>query len=109
MSIKKIVLTGGCGFIGHHFAEHVHKNTDWNIIIIDKLNYASKGLDRLRNNKLIESPRVKIFTIDLCNELSDGITAIFKKSIVFSNKNIAFFKYICKNIKASTLPLIIYN
>jgi hypothetical protein len=37
------------------------------------------------------------------------ITAIFKKSIVFSNKNIAFFKYICKNIKASTLPLIIYN
>jgi len=70
---KTIVLTGGCGFIGHHFAEHVHKNTDWNIIIIDKLNYASMGLDRLRNNKLIESPRVKIFTIDLCNELSEGI------------------------------------
>jgi len=70
---KTIVLTGGCGFIGHHFAEHVHKNTNWNIIIIDKLNYASMGLDRLRNNKLIESPRVKIFTIDLCNELSDGI------------------------------------
>lgn len=70
---KTIVLTGGCGFIGHHFAEHIHKNTDWNIIIIDKLNYASMGLDRLRNNKLIESPRVKIFTIDLCNELSEGI------------------------------------
>ena len=33
---KTIVLTGGCGFIGHHFAEHVHENTDWNIIIIDK-------------------------------------------------------------------------
>ena len=31
------------------------------------------GLDRLRNNKLFESPRVKIFTIDLCNELSEGI------------------------------------
>ena len=70
---KTIVLTGGCGFIGHHFAEHIHKNTDWNIIIIDKLNYASMGLDRLRNNKLIESPRVKVFTIDLCNELSEGI------------------------------------
>ena len=70
---KTIVLTGGCGFIGHHFAEHVHKNTDWNIIIFDKLNYASMGLDRLRSNKLIDSPRVKIFTIDLCNELSDGI------------------------------------
>lgn len=71
--VKTIVLTGGCGFIGHHFAEYIHKNTDWNIIIIDKLTYASMGLDRLRNNLLINSPRVKIFTIDLCNELSEGI------------------------------------
>ena len=70
---KTIILTGGCGFIGHHFAEYVHKNTDWNIIIIDKLTYASMGLNRLRNNLLITSPRVKIFTIDLCNELSEGI------------------------------------
>jgi dTDP-glucose 4,6-dehydratase len=70
---KTIILTGGCGFIGHHFAEYVHKNTDWNIIIIDKLTYASMGLNRLRNNQLITSPRVKIFTIDLCNELSEGV------------------------------------
>jgi dTDP-glucose 4,6-dehydratase len=70
---KTIVLTGGCGFIGHHFAEFVMKNTDWNIIIIDKLTYASMGLDRLRNNGLFNSSRVKIFTIDLCNELSEGI------------------------------------
>jgi len=70
---KKIVLTGGCGFIGHHFAEYIHKNTDWNIIIIDKLSYASMGLNRLRNNCLIQSDRVKIFTYDLSNEISDGI------------------------------------
>lgn len=70
---KNIILSGGCGFIGHHFAEYIHKNTDWNIIIIDKLSYASKGLDRLRNNELLYSKRVKVFTIDLCNELSEGI------------------------------------
>jgi len=70
---KTIVLTGGCGFIGHHFAEYVHKNTDWNIIIIDKLSYASMGLNRLRNNELLYSKRVKVFTIDLCNEMSEGI------------------------------------
>jgi len=72
-STKTIVLTGGCGFIGHHFAEYVHKHTDWNIIIIDKLSYASMGLNRLRNNKLVNSKRVKIFTFDLCNPISDGI------------------------------------
>ena len=33
---KTIIVTGGCGFIGHHFVEHLLKNTDWNIIIIDK-------------------------------------------------------------------------
>lgn len=71
--VKKIVLTGGCGFIGHHFAEYVHKNTDWEIIIIDKLSYASMGLNRLRNNELLYSKRVRVFTIDLCNELSEGI------------------------------------
>jgi len=70
---KKIVLTGGCGFIGHHFAEYVYKNTDWDIIIIDKLTYASMGLNRLRNNILLYTPRVKVFTIDLCEELSEGV------------------------------------
>ncbi len=70
---KKIVLTGGCGFIGHHFAEYIHKNTNWDIIIIDKLSYASMGLERLRNNELYYSKRVKVFTIDLCNELPEGI------------------------------------
>jgi dTDP-glucose 4,6-dehydratase len=70
---KTIILTGGCGFIGHHFAEYVFKNTDWNIIIIDKLSYASLGLNRLRNNELLYSNRVKVFTLDLCNELSEGV------------------------------------
>jgi dTDP-glucose 4,6-dehydratase len=71
--VKKIILTGGCGFIGHHVAEYIHKNTDWDIIILDKLSYASMGLNRLRNNLLLFSPRVKVFTIDLSNQISVGI------------------------------------
>lgn len=71
--MTKIVITGGCGFIGHHFAEYVHRNTDWDIVIIDKLTYASLGYNRLRSNKLLDSARVKIFPIDLCVELSLGI------------------------------------
>jgi dTDP-glucose 4,6-dehydratase len=69
----KIILTGGCGFIGHHFAEYIHKNTDWEIIIFDKLTYASMGFNRLKNNELFYSKRVKIFTIDICNDISEGI------------------------------------
>lgn len=70
---KTILLTGGCGFIGHHFVEHIFLNTNWNIIIIDKLTYASHGLERLRDTGVIDSERVKIFTYDLVNPLSIGL------------------------------------
>ena len=70
---KTILITGGCGFIGHHFVEHIYKNTDWNIIILDKLTYASHGLERLRDTETLHSRRVKIFTYDLSHPLSIGM------------------------------------
>ena len=69
----KIIVTGGCGFIGHHFVEHVYKNTDWEIIIIDKLSYASNGFERLRDTDTLNDKRVKVFTSDLILPLSDGL------------------------------------
>ena len=69
----KIIITGGCGFIGHHFVEHIFKNTDWEIIIFDKLSYASNGFERLRDTDTLNNSRVKIFTNDLINSLPEGI------------------------------------
>ena len=71
--MPKIVITGGCGFIGHHFVEHIFINTDWDIVVIDKLNYASKGFERMRDTQILNSDRVSIFTSDLINELSPGL------------------------------------
>ena len=59
---KTILVTGGCGFIGHHFVEHIYHNTNWNIVIIDKLSYASNGFERLRDTEVLDNPRIKIFT-----------------------------------------------
>ena len=70
---KKILITGGCGFIGHHFVQHILKNTDWNIIVLDKLNYASMGLERLREIGVFENPRVKILTYDLQYSITIGM------------------------------------
>ena len=70
---KTVLITGGCGFIGHHFVEHIFVKTDWNIIVLDKLTYASHGLERLRNTETLDSGRVKVFTYDLSHPLSIGL------------------------------------
>ena len=70
---KKVLVTGGCGFIGSHFVYHIMKNTDWNIVIIDKLTYASFGFDRLREIEVLENKRVKIITWDLCVPISESL------------------------------------
>jgi len=69
----KILITGGCGFIGHHFVEHVFKNTDWDIVIIDRLSYASNGFERLRDTETLDNNRIKVFTCDLILPLSEGL------------------------------------
>jgi len=73
---QTILVTGGCGFIGHHFVEHVIKNTKWKIIIIDKLTYASMGFKRINESifeDAINIKRLKIYTWDLSEKLSIGM------------------------------------
>ena len=70
---KKVVITGGAGFIGHHVVEHLIRETDWQIIVLDKLNYASFGLEKLRSAEACPHARVKIFPIDITLPLTEGV------------------------------------
>ena len=70
---KKVILTGANGFVGHHVLEHFLKNTDWEIYCLDKLSYASSGHDRIRDIKAFDDKRVKIFTMDLCMPVTEGL------------------------------------
>ena len=69
----KLCLTGAFGFVGAHFVEHFLKNTDWDIVVLDKLSYATNGFDRLRDINIFDEKRVKIFVVDLNLPLSDGV------------------------------------
>ncbi len=69
----KILLTGRARFIGHHFVEHLLKNTDWEILILDRLNYASNGLERLRDINVFDEKRVFVFTADFTKPIEEGL------------------------------------
>jgi len=72
---KNILITGACGFIGHHLVEYLLKNTTYNITIIDKLSYASFGLKRLKEIGALDNPRVKIHIYDLCSSIDVGFVS----------------------------------
>jgi dTDP-glucose 4,6-dehydratase len=71
--MKKALITGGAGFIAHHLIGYLLKNTDWEIITLDRLDY-SGNLNRLHDLMLsFDSEvrkRVKIVHHDLKAELN---------------------------------------
>ena len=69
----KIIITGGCGFIGHHLVEHFLKSTNRQLYIIDKLTYASSGFDRVRDIKAFDNDRVTLFTTDISSSIPIGM------------------------------------
>ena len=46
--MKNVLITGGAGFISHHLIYYLIKNTNWNIVSLDRLDY-SGNLNRLDN------------------------------------------------------------
>jgi len=71
---KTILITGGAGFIGHHLIEGVLKRTDWQIVIIDRLDM-SGNTKRLTDIEIWEKEkhRVKFIWWDLKSEINPQI------------------------------------
>ena len=74
--MKNVLITGGAGFISHHLIYFLLKNTNWNIVSLDRLDY-SGNLNRLDNilSELseLEKSRVKVVFHDLKSEINPWI------------------------------------
>ena len=70
---KRLLVTGGAGFIGHHVIDLFLRKTDWEIVSLDRLDY-SGNLNRLddvvRRFPLETRKRVKIVYHDLKSEIT---------------------------------------
>lgn len=71
--MPRILVTGGCGFIGHHFVEHLIKNTNWDIVVLDSLTYASNGYDRLREISVYDDKRIHTLAADFTRPIEGGL------------------------------------
>ena len=60
---------GECG--RHHTVEHFVRDTDFEVVVLDKLSYASKGYDRLRDSGVFHL--IQTYCVDLASALPPGL------------------------------------
>jgi dTDP-glucose 4,6-dehydratase len=74
MNNKKIIVTGGAGFIGNAVIRNILRNTDYKVINIDKLTYAG-NLNSLKD--LEENENYFFVKADICDR--DKMRSIFNE------------------------------
>ena len=74
MASKKLLITGGAGFIGSAVIRHIINNTNHSVINVDKLTYAGnlESLVSIENN-----PRYAFEQVDICDAVE--IKRVFNK------------------------------
>lgn len=69
----RILITGGCGFLGSHVVEYLVADPSATLVILDKLTYASAGWARLRAIGADQHPRVTVIGCDLATPIPEGV------------------------------------
>jgi dTDP-glucose 4,6-dehydratase len=73
-SSRKIIVTGGAGFIGSAYIRRVIADTDWQVVNLDKLTYAAnpEALATVEGNR-----RYRLAKLDICD--GPGVSALLRQ------------------------------
>lgn len=72
---KKILLTGGCGFIGNNFTKSLLQEDIKDLLVIDKISYCSSSNYHIKNN-------IKLYTLDINDSLIKNIILNYNPDII---------------------------
>lgn len=104
---KKILITGGAGFIGYHLANHLlRKYPKARLVLVDNLLRGTTDKDLKR---LIQHPRVKFLILDLTDpdaygKLGGGYAHVYHLAAINGTKN--FYQSPHETLRINTLSLI---
>ena len=76
--MKRVLITGGAGFIAHHAIKHILENTDWEIVSLDRLDYSgnlNRIADMMNEFDKKNQNRVRIVFHDLRAEVNEMLQA----------------------------------
>jgi len=74
--MKKVLVTGGAGFIGSHLIEQILKHTDWQVVTLDRFDASgnpNRLSEMLETTEGIDRSRVKFVFWDLKAELNEWV------------------------------------
>ena len=75
---KRVLITGGAGFIAHHTIKYYLENTDWEIVSLDRLDYSgnlNRISDLMNGYDEKQKKRIKIIFHDLRSEVNEMLAA----------------------------------
>jgi dTDP-glucose 4,6-dehydratase len=76
--MKRALITGGAGFIAHHLVSQILKNTDWEVVTLDRLDFSgnlNRLHDILQDFSILDRSRVRVVYHDLKAAINPLIAA----------------------------------
>jgi len=96
--MKTVLVTGGCGFIGTHLLELLLKETDYRILVADKLSYAAdaRNISKFTQQNNYNEDRIKFYYVDIANAAALG--SIFNDNKIDGVINVAAESHVDNSI-----------